>query len=327
MVKFSILITTYNRLSLLKRAIASALAQTIPCEVVVVDDASTDGTKEYIEGLDSPTDGFSMSYHRNESNQGHSYCVNRGVEMATGDWIKLLDDDDYLAPHCLETIGHAVSLRPEAVICSCQAAQVNADEVELRRTRQVGPGKACYIPQEDIHHGMLLEQVPFGTPVQVAFAREAFLKTGGWDSGLDTNFDDIDSWIKLACHGDAIFINQCLAYRTVWPGGLNHRFSWQQRLQTNIAIKQKIHACIHPKHRDRSPAIEIIEKYLHLHWGLVALKHLKMIPALQMIIPAAGNAGAWQLLWRSRRGISSTKAATTAVAPRPIRQLVLIEAP
>ncbi|MEC4866282.1 MAG: glycosyltransferase family 2 protein [Jaaginema sp. PMC 1078.18] len=321
MVKFSIVITTYNRLALLKRAIASALEQTIPCEVIVVDDASTDETQDYIAALETPTEGFSLSYYRHEDNQGHSQSVNRGVEVATGDWIKLLDDDDYLAPNCIEVITQALALHPEAVICSCQAAQVDTKEVELRRTRSIGPGQACYIPQEDIHHGMLLEQVPFGTPVQVAFQRQAFLKTGGWDSGLDANFDDIDSWIKLACHGDAIFINQCLAYRTIWPGGLNQRFSWQERLSTNIAIKQKIYPCIHDRHRATSPALGTVEKYLHLHWGLAALKNLQVAAALSMLFPAMADVAAWQLLWRSRQMAKSPQTATAY----PVRKQVLIE--
>ena len=42
--KFSVVITTYNRLDLLKRAINSALNQTLKCEVVVADDCSSDGT-------------------------------------------------------------------------------------------------------------------------------------------------------------------------------------------------------------------------------------------------------------------------------------------
>ncbi|HBK23544.1 MAG TPA: glycosyl transferase, partial [Planktothrix sp. UBA10369] len=46
--KFSIVITTYNRIALLKRAIDSALKQTIPCEVVVADDASSDQTEDYV---------------------------------------------------------------------------------------------------------------------------------------------------------------------------------------------------------------------------------------------------------------------------------------
>ena len=47
--KFSIVITTYNRLNLLKRAIDSSLNQTVPAEVVVVDDGSSDGTEAYLQ--------------------------------------------------------------------------------------------------------------------------------------------------------------------------------------------------------------------------------------------------------------------------------------
>ena len=50
-ISFSIVITTYNRVELLKRAIATALSQTVPCEVIVVDNASTDGTQAYVESL------------------------------------------------------------------------------------------------------------------------------------------------------------------------------------------------------------------------------------------------------------------------------------
>jgi glycosyltransferase involved in cell wall biosynthesis len=245
--KFSIVITTYNRLNFLQRAIDSALGQTLPCSVIVVDDCSSDGTQAYVQerrdALASSGDQR-LIYHRNSTNLGHSKSVNAGVELATGEWIKPLDDDDYLAPNCIEVMTKAIALRPQAVICSCQAAQVDANEVELGRTKQLGSDKAFYISQEDIHYGMLLELVPFGTPAQVAFSRSAFLKSGGWDSSLDTNFDDIDSWIKISQFGDAIFINECLSYRTLWLGAYNQKFTLEKRLNTNILIKEKIYSLV-----------------------------------------------------------------------------------
>ena len=308
--KFSVVVTTYNRLNLLKRAIDSALDQTIPCEVIVVDDCSTDGTQAYVqercEALANAGDKR-LIYHRNSENLGHSKSVNVGVELATGYWIKPLDDDDYLEPNCIEVIESAIALRPEAVICSCQAVQVDANEVEISRTRQTGPGKVFYIPQEDIHYGMLMEQVPFGTPVQVAFSRDAFLKTGGWDSTLDANFDDIDSWIKIAQFGDAIFINQYLGYRTIWPGAYNQRFSLQKRLDTNILIKQKIYSLVHQKHRSDTPKFKDIRDYVKLHWSLVALKQGKLLDAAKLSLPASFSPGAWKLLaetMRSRKTIN-----------------------
>ncbi|MEO8891583.1 MAG: glycosyltransferase family A protein [Coleofasciculaceae cyanobacterium] len=296
---FSIVITTYNRLNLLQRAIDSALTQTIPCEVIVVDDCSTDQTQNYVEerykNLELPNDKC-LIYHRNQTNLGHSKSVNAGVELATGDWIKPLDDDDYLAPNCLEVMQNAIALHPQAVICSSQAAQVDANQVEISKTRQVGLGKACYLRQEDIHYGMLLELVPFGTPAQVAFSRAAFLKSGGWDSSLDANFDDIDSWIKIAQFGDAIFINECLSYRTIWEGAYNQKFALQKRLNTNVLIKQRIYVNVNKKYYNNIPKLQDIQAYLKLHWGLVALKQGKLTEATKISFPALLSTKAWQLL-------------------------------
>ena len=319
--KFSIVITTYNRLNLLKRAIESALDQTLSCEVVVVDDCSSDDTQNYFQercAALANADGKRLVYHRNSHNFGHSKSVNAGVELATGDWIKLLDDDDYLAPNCIEGMTSAIALRPQAVICSCQAIQVDGNEVEISRTRKTGPGKVFYIPQEDIHYGMLMEQVPFGTPVQVAFSRDAFLKTGGWDSTLDTNFDDIDSWIKITQFGDAIFINECLGYRTVWQGAFNQKFSCQKRLDTNILIKEKIYSQVSPKYRSELPQIQDIRDYLKLHWSLVALKQGKLFNAAKISLPAISSPGAWQLLREAIRSRQSTNSSHL------IQKLVLV---
>ena len=307
---FSIVITTYNRLNLLQRAIDSALAQTIPCEVIVVDDCSSDETQSYVkarcEALENQDDKR-LIYHRNQTNLGHSKSVNAGVELATGDWIKPLDDDDYLAPNCLSVLQNAIALHPQAVICSSQAAQVDVNEVEINKTRQVGLGKACYLLQEDIHYGMLLELVPFGTPAQVAFSRDAFLKSGGWDSSLDANFDDIDFWIKIAQFGDAIFINDCLSYRTLWEGAYNQKFALQKRLNTNILIKERIYTKVNNKYSNNIPKLQDIQAYLKLHWSLVALKQGKLMEAAKISFPALLSAKAWKLLWQKYQAISGQK--------------------
>lgn len=289
-VSFSIVITTYNRLELLKRAIQSAFDQTMPCQVVVVDNASMDGTKKYVESL-----GDRVIYVRNATNANHAGAVNAGVEAASGEWIKLVDDDDYLADGCIEAIANAIRLRPEAVICSCQAAQVDTEGNELSITPATGPGEAFYIPQADIHYGMLLEVVPFGTPVQVAVRRDAFLESGGWDLTM-TSCDDIDSWIRVAEHGDALFINKCLAYRTVWPGSYDQKIALQQRLATNMLMKERIYNRVDPKHQSKLPKLETINQYLHLHWAIVALKQKRLTTGVSLGFPAVFSPEAWQLL-------------------------------
>lgn len=309
--KFSIVISTYNRLDLLKRAIASCLSQSVPCEVVVADDASTDGTEAYVRSL-----GNLVVYHRNLRNLNHAGTVNAGVNAASGDWVKLLDDDDYLAPTCIEAMEQAIARHPEAVICSCQAAQVDIHGTELRRTAVPGPGQAFYIPQAAVHYGMLLDQVPFGTPVQVAVRRDAFLKTGGWDTAMTTNYDDIDSWIRVAEHGDALFVNQCLAYRTVWPGGHEQKMPLKNRLALNIVIKERIYQRISPTYQAQCPNMGHLRHYLHLHWGLVALRQKQVAAALAMLLPAGLNPTAWQLLRQARQ--LRSKGSSAELIPKPV---------
>ncbi len=98
--KISAIITTHNRLSLLKEAVASVLAQTqLPREVVIVDDASTDGSKEWCEQLDL---SIPYRYIRNEKPCGGAVARNYGIAAASGEFVAFLDDDDRWLPEKLE---------------------------------------------------------------------------------------------------------------------------------------------------------------------------------------------------------------------------------
>ncbi|MGK7874450.1 MAG: glycosyltransferase family 2 protein [Xenococcaceae cyanobacterium] len=290
--KFSIVITTYNRLPLLRRAVESALNQTLPCEIAIADDASSDGTQEYIRSL-----GDRVVYHRNSVNMGHSATVNAGVAIAQGDWIKLVDDDDYLAPECIEKMAEAIALCPQAVICSCQALQVDVNGKIIGTKKRV-TGEAFYVRQEDIHYGMLLEILPFGTPIQVAFQKDAFLKSGGWESAFDVNYDDINSWLKIAQYGDAVFINQYLTYRMLWSGSCNKNIPLQQRWEMNVLIKEKIYSLVSAKYQTFLPTLQSIKYYLRLHWFLVGLKQREPLAALKLAGKALFSPKAWSLFLR-----------------------------
>ncbi|MEM6425255.1 MAG: glycosyltransferase family 2 protein, partial [Cyanobacteria bacterium P01_D01_bin.128] len=154
------------------------------------------------------------------------------------------------------------------------------------------------------------------TPIQVAVARDAFIRSGGWDITM-TSCDDIDSWIRVAQFGDALFINQCLAYRTVWTGGYDQKITLRRRLDTNALIKARIYQKISDRHRDRLPKLADVEDYLYLHWGLVALKQKQLGAALSFMVPAAFSPKAWQLLQQARRLRSQPAAAA------PIEKIAL----
>lgn len=95
----SVIIPVYNRARLVKRAVKSVLDQTCQdFEVLVVDDCSTDDTAEVVGALDDSR----VRVVRNSTNAGVAFSRNRGIGLARGRFISLLDSDDYYQPAFLE---------------------------------------------------------------------------------------------------------------------------------------------------------------------------------------------------------------------------------
>lgn len=91
----SVIIPLYNRREEIGRAVASALRQShAPHEILVVDDASRDGSAEAVAALGDNR----IRLLRHERNQGASAARNTGIAAAEGEWIALLDSDDEWAP-------------------------------------------------------------------------------------------------------------------------------------------------------------------------------------------------------------------------------------
>ncbi|MCB9890096.1 MAG: glycosyltransferase family 2 protein [Planctomycetes bacterium] len=100
---FSVVIPTYNRATLVGRAIDSALAQTIGAtEIIVVDDGSTDDTETILRSY-----GDRITVFR-QANAGCSAARNHGVRASRGEWVAFLDSDDTWAPDHLESMADAI---------------------------------------------------------------------------------------------------------------------------------------------------------------------------------------------------------------------------
>lgn len=103
MSKFSIIIPTYNRKKLLEEALDSVHQQTYSdYEIIVVDDGSTDDTREYLAN-------FKAHNLRSvfQKNQGPGAARNAGAAVATGDYIAFLDSDDLWFPYTLDIVNQA----------------------------------------------------------------------------------------------------------------------------------------------------------------------------------------------------------------------------
>ena len=105
----SVIIPTYNRAHLCKKAVESALSQTYQnIEVIVVDDGSTDNTRDVVSYLDSRVRYLS------QKNSGVSAARNMGMQSARGEFIALLDSDDTWLPWKLQLQLNVLRALPSA---------------------------------------------------------------------------------------------------------------------------------------------------------------------------------------------------------------------
>jgi glycosyltransferase involved in cell wall biosynthesis len=101
---FSIVLPTYNRSHMLGKALESVIRQTYSdWELIVVDDGSTDNTKEVAESYKDSRIKYFF-----QTNQERSAARNNGVEKACGKYICFLDSDDYFLTDRLERIFHTL---------------------------------------------------------------------------------------------------------------------------------------------------------------------------------------------------------------------------
>lgn len=112
----SVITPAYNVAPYIGRCIESVLAQTLTdWEMLIVDDASTDETVTIVERyLEDPR----IKLLRNEQNMGAGYTRNRALENAQGEWIAVLDADDWYAPQRLERL---------VTFATCMQAEMVAD--------------------------------------------------------------------------------------------------------------------------------------------------------------------------------------------------------
>ena len=122
---FSVVIPTYNRSRSLRSTVASVLCQTFSSfEILVIDDGSTDDTREVVKLL-SDKDPRIKYFYQDNSERGAAR--NLGIKKSKGAWICFLDSDDHFLPHHLEYLKQAVSQCSDSIIASRYSFQPGSE--------------------------------------------------------------------------------------------------------------------------------------------------------------------------------------------------------
>lgn len=169
-------VVTYNRLDFLKQCLSHLSKQSVPCDVLVVDNASSDGTAEWLEEYTSSNEG--VYSHRMDTNSGGAGGFNHGMRWAAEagySYIWIMDDDCLPKEDALEQLLGAYSLIHPAPCGFVSSAVLWTDGSECKMNRQK-IRKSYYEHVELLRHGII--QVEQATFVSLLFPVETVRKVG-----------------------------------------------------------------------------------------------------------------------------------------------------
>ncbi len=200
-------IPTFNRRELLLEALASVEAQTLrPAEVIVVDDGSSDGTREMLESMGGRVRPLF------QSNAGAAAARNRGIEAAKGDWIAFLDSDDWWEPSKLAKQVEARRRMPAA-----RVVYVDSRAVDLAKRPIARPPRRLY--EGEVTKPLFLHTFVH-TPAVLAETR-LLRDLRGFDPGLRVA-EDYDLWLRASLVTPFALVPEPLFVRRVHEQSLAH---------------------------------------------------------------------------------------------------------
>jgi glycosyltransferase involved in cell wall biosynthesis len=201
--RVSAIIPCYNYGKYLARAIDSILAQTYAVsEILVIDDGSSDNTHEIAASF-----GNRVRYIF-QQNAGRAAARNHGIHEATGDWIALLDADDWWLPNKIELQAQALAARPDAVVVytsvRCQHPDGGTNEWPATDPSRLWPA-------------LRYANCITGSASAALIRRDVLLAEGGFDESL-RECEDWDCWVRLARKYPFAAAPDAVTVLMMWPG-------------------------------------------------------------------------------------------------------------
>jgi len=265
--KVSVLIMTYNHAPFIAQALDSALMQAtnFPYEIIVSEDCSTDGTREIVQ-----------TYHNrfpekirlmlSERNIATNAIVVRGIEAARGQYVALLDGDDYwISAEKLQKQADFLDSHSHCAMCFHNATVIHEDSSEEARlwTPEHQPELTSL---EDIWMGNYI------ATCSTMFRKGLFERFPAWYD----SFFPITDWplhILNAEHGQIGYLNTVMGVYRYHSGGCYSRLTELEKLEQTLKFYRRVNACLEFKYND---LVQIaISKYF-IEWAEAYLERNDM---------------------------------------------------
>jgi GT2 family glycosyltransferase len=209
--RVTVLLAVHNGEPYVGQAVQSTLDQTFSdFELLVVDDASTDGTVALLEAIDDER----IRILRNERNLGQVASLNRGLREARGEYVARIDHDDWSRPARLERQVAVLDAEPEVGLVGTWMELVDLDG------RPVATLDATIDDFVEFLFHTLIMRVYVAHPASM-YRREPVVALGGYDEATGPA-EDKDLWRKLALERwDARIVPEPLVVYRVHEGQLS----------------------------------------------------------------------------------------------------------
>jgi len=212
----SVCIPVYNAGEYLRQCIDSVLAQTYTdFEILIVDDCSTDGSAEIIREYVRANPA--IRYYRNDSNLGLVANWNRCIQLAKGEWIKFIFQDDWMEQNCVEVFVE-YSARMDCPFLVCHRRFITGERDEkadeyYSRTLPVLPriaeidGNTGYVePRQIASLAVRFMSMNFiGEPTVTFFRKDVALAAGLYSQSLE-QICDLEFALRIASVHGLLFV-------------------------------------------------------------------------------------------------------------------------
>jgi glycosyltransferase involved in cell wall biosynthesis len=213
----SVIMAAYNTRGYVSTALESIFAQTYSdFQIIVVDDASTDGTADILRSYKDPR----LIVLRNETRRGAAFSRNRAMDEATGEYLSVLDADDFWASDKLEEQVAFMNDRPTAAGVGSYVYETDESGRRIRAVRfPVYPGQircSTFFRCSVVHSSVML--------------RRSFMS----DNDLRYNeafpgSHDFELWSRAVFAGDFHHIPRYLTYYRRNPGQISEDLTGTQK--------------------------------------------------------------------------------------------------
>ena len=185
--KISVIICTYNRAHYIVQAIESVLRQDFTdLEIIIIDDASNDNTGEIVKKYSNQDPR--IKYFLNEHNLGIAKNRNKGVRLARGQYIAMLDSDDYwIGKDKLQKQFAFLEAWPEVGLIGTDISRVDENSLEL--------GKDYFETVDSAIRKKILLRNQFAQS-SILFRKDVFNNVGGYDESFSVA-EDYDLWLRM----------------------------------------------------------------------------------------------------------------------------------